>query len=447
MRERQPGAAGAARTQRASMKRKITVSILLMAGFLALGAGIALVLVKTEPVAETTQPVRLPLVVKTVKLEPQTVVEPIVGYGTARADRYARLSAQVTGEIVELPDSLKPGVEVKKGDLLLGIDQRDYAQSLQRAESLLAEARAQIEQLEVQRKNLDRLIETAGRQVESTEWEFNRVKKLFEEGSAPKREYEQMRFVHEQARLALQRLENEKSLLPTTRAQLAARSRNHEAEIEIAQLDLQRCRVTAPFDGQVDAVQVELGERVQVGLPLLSLLDPQLIEVPIELPVAVRSRVRVGAACRLSVDTVSDVSWSGRIRRIAPTASESTRSFELYIEVKNSEGPAPLVPGYFVRAVIDGPTLADVLVVPRGAVQRGRVFVYEKGKASERDVRVERHLVDQSVVTGLQPGEMVITSNLDVLYEGAPVRLENGAPEPMEAAASQAPPYGSIETK
>jgi multidrug efflux pump subunit AcrA (membrane-fusion protein) len=169
------------------------------------------------------------------------------------------------------------------------------------------------------------------------------------------------------------------------------------------------------------------------------MLDPTLIEIPVELPVSLRDRVMLGAACELSLESKNPTCWSGRIKRIAPSANQLTRTFELYVEVRQNRDEAfPLLPGYFLRAEITGKTLENVLLVPRGAIQEDAVFVYEDGHAVPRSVKVERHLNDDSVVTGLDAGAIVITSNLDVLYDGAPVRLEgseNTADKPAAADA------------
>ena len=419
------------------MLRKVIVSLVLIVCFLAMAGVIAAHLVASRPEAETFERQESVLLVEAIELEPRTLVEEITGYGTARADRYARLSAQVAGEIVELPDSVKPGAAIEKDGLLLRIDETDYTRNLERAQGLLAQARAQLEQLDVQEKNLKRLMATARRQVDSAKWDYDKVQKLFEAGTAPKREREQARFLYEQSNLALQRLENERALLPTGRTQLRAVCDTHEVEVKIGQRNVDRCRITAPFDGRVDQVKVELGERVQPGLVLLSVVDPRLIEVPVELPISVRDRVRVGAACTLSVDSIPGVSWEGKVTRASPTASELTRTFELYVEIDNAGRAAPLVPGYFVLAKIVGATIPDALVVPRVAIRQGRVFVCESGVASERTVRVERQLGDRSVVAGLAAGQMVITTNLDTLYEGMPVRLAGATTGPASRMAAK----------
>jgi RND family efflux transporter MFP subunit len=233
-------------------------------------------------------------------------------------------------------------------------------------------------------------------------------------------------------------LENQKALLPSKRAQLQATCDNHRAEAAIARLDLDRCTIRAPFAGLVAEKLIEIGERVQEGSTLLSLLDPARIEVPVELPASVRSRVAIGAACELTMPSMPGVSWQGQVKRIAPAANEATRTFELFVEVNNTEQVHELVPGFFVRAEIEGPTLTDVLVVPRGSVQQSKVFLYRNGQARKRGVQVARVLRDRSVVTGIRSGDVVIISNLDALYEGAPVRLE-GVPAPGEDRAAPAP--------
>ncbi len=421
------------------MRRQLIVSFILIVILLAGGIGIAVGLVKTKPEPHTRDVARPPLLVETVVVQPQTVVEPIVGYGTARADRFARLSAQVAGEIIELGDWFKPGVEVRTGQVLLRIDEEEYNRYLERAKSMLDADRAQLAQLDIEERNLDRLIAIAKKELDIAQSDFDRVKSLFEDGESHPREFDQYHRALQQARSAHQTLENRKALLPFQRAQREANCRNRQAEVDLAQLNVDRCRIVAPFDGQINDVMVELGERVPIGRELVSLLNPDLIEVPIELPAAVRHRVRAGAPCRLAVDSTDEVAWRGRVKRISPTASETTRTFKLYVEVDNTEQAQHLVPGFFVRAVIDGPTLAYVLIVPRGAIQQGRVFVFNQGRAHSREVHVERHLLDQTVVSGLQSGEIVITSNLDALYDGVAVRLE------QEPVAPDTQPIGRAQ--
>jgi RND family efflux transporter MFP subunit len=406
------------------MQRKIVVSVVLVVLFLAMGAGVMFALVKSRRPPERVA-VQLPaLLVETVDLAPESVVETISGYGTVRADRLARVSAQVSGQIVELADGLEAGVRYSAGDMLLRLDDRDYHEMLAQAEAALAAERAQRAQLEVEEGNLARLVAIVQEQFDIQKAEYERVKALREQDLAHIREFDQQRQQLMVLEAQLRRLQNDQALLPNRREMLEASIQRLEAQVEVARLNVDRCTVRAPFGGEVDEVMIELGERVQVGAPLLTLLDPATLEVPIELPVSYRPKVRVGVACRLSMESAPEWCWEGQVLRIDPRADELTRTFELYVEVDNRLRASPLMPGSFVQAEIDGPVLENVLIVPRGAVQQEQVFVYREGRAVRREVDVRQHLADRSVVTGLEPGDRVIVSNLDALYDGAPIRVD-----------------------
>jgi len=152
--------------------------------------------------------------------------------------------------------------------------------------------------------------------------------------------------------------------------------------------------------------------------------------------------VAAGTACHLRLESERDAAWSGQVVRIAPAANQATRTFSLFVEVDNTRQKQPLMPGTFVRAQIDGPVWRDVLVIPRGIIQEGHVFIYERGVAQRRAVTIRRHLLDQAVVRGLNPGETVITSNLDALFDGAPVRIQEGETLVAQPTTKPAAPAG-----
>lgn len=426
------------------MQRKLIITLI----SLVLSVGILLVsftvfehLVKTKPQPSQRPNERPALLVKSLTVEPQTVVEPVIGFGTAYADRQSLLSAQVMGEIIELDATIKAGVSVTPDEVLLRIDPHEYEQLLQQAESQLASQKAQLAQLDVETEYIAKLLATAQSEFDAAQWEFNKVAKLFHEGAASQREYEQAKFALEASRRILLNNKKEKELMPTRRQQLEAAIAQSRAQVDIARLNLRRCTIRAPFAGVIQQLYVELGDRVQPGRQLLSLLDPHLIEVAVELPVSRRQRIELGADCRLSVDTMPEATWKGTIARIAPSADEATRTFEAYVEVDNRRQTQRLMPGYFVRAEIDGPVHTDAILLPRGVAQNNRVFIYnnKEGKIYPRYVQIRRHLIDRSIVTGLQPGDTVITSNLEVLHEGMPVRLQA---DEIHAAEHEPPPTG-----
>ena len=82
-----------------------------------------------------------------------------------------------------------------------------------------------------------------------------------------------------------------------------------------------------------------------------------------------------------------------------------------------------MLPGYFLRAEVEGPMLENALVVPRDIIVQGVVYVVNDDHAHLRNVNVERFIGDRAVVTGeLKDGDQIILTNLDLLHEGAAVR-------------------------
>lgn len=410
------------------MTRRVLISLAMVVLVLVMGGSAAAWLISHKPEPESTVPTRPPLIVSAVRVEPRTVVEPILGFGTARSDRRARISIQVVGEIVELGEDIKEGAHVEKGQVLMRIDDREYQARLKRAKSALDSDQAQLEQLDKEDTNLRRLIDLAEEELEIARREYDRVRDLIERGSANPREFDAASGDLKRARRTLQILENQKAVLPDRKAAQQATCELRRAEVTLAELNVERCTVLAPFDGRLDKVRTEIGERVAPGDQLCTLVDPMLIEAPIELPISVRGSLDIDAECELTIESLPGVRWTGRIKRIAPVASEATRSFKVFVEIDNRHQPQLLMPGAFVQAKIGGLTFENATVIPRGSIENGRVFVYSDGAAVPREVTVVRHLLDLTIVEGLEPGELVITSNLDSLKDNTPVRLRGGEP-------------------
>jgi len=420
------------------MLKRILVSAAVSAGLLLSAYAAARWLVNTAPAPAKVAKVRPPLVVQAMRAERQDRVEPIVGYGTVRADRSAWIAAEVPGTVLTLAEGLRVGAEFRADDLLLEIEPREYARHVERAAAMLAAEEAALTQIAIQESNTRELLSIASTELEIADRERLRVLDLFERNVAQQRELDAARSAFEAARRTVRSLENELAMIPQRRAGQAATRDMREAELALARLNLERCTVRAPFDGVVSAVRVEIGERVAVGTGLVELVDPRVLETPIELPVSLRSQIRIGAPCELRLESDPAVAWSGRIERLSPVAAEATRSFTAYALVRQEDAAPALLPGMFVRATVEGPVLHEVIAVPRGCVRDDAVYVLDENVARRREVEVERTFVDEAIVSGLKDGELVITTNLDVLFDGAPVRLSGVEGPPLAAGAGEA---------
>ncbi len=428
--------------------RRIVWSVGLVMALIVVGAGAAAYLVGSKPEMARRPMTSLPPLVLVQTLAPQDIRETFVGYGSARADQEVMLAAEVSGRIVAVGEGLKDGSAATEGQALVWIDDRQYGRQLARAESQLADADAQLEQLEVEHANARRLAEIGAQEVDVTRAEYKRLTGLFEKKHASKKEWDFARLAFQRSRREWQALDNAVTLIDPQRARLTAMRGVRLAEKQLADLDVERCTILAPFTGKVEEILVDVGDRVQIGSPILRLTDPRHIEVPIELPASVYSRAKTGSACELTMDSMPGVSWKVNISRLAPNADQQSRTFTAYAEVDNDEQETPLIAGYFLKAEVSGPMLRQVFAIPRGAIVEDHVFVVNSDTAHRKSIRVDRLIGDRAVVSGdLATGDQVILTNLDMLYEGVVVRVDPSDGKQMSAQHDQAFDAASPETQ
>lgn len=439
-------------------------SIVAIAVLLGVGAGLGYVLLAIRVDPPRREFAALPPLVESMVVRADDVVEHFVGYGTARAFRSANIAAEVAATVVERVNDIRAGSAVARGQVLIRLDDRQYRHVLHRAEALADAEQASLDELTVEARSLKQLVKTAEQELRVARDEKVRVSRLFERNLAAKKEFDFASLAYQQARRVLLGYEREYAKTDPRRARVAASKRGYDAEAALAQLNIERCEITAPFGGVIHSLMVDVGDRVAPGSIALTLLDPSRVEIAIQLPASIHDRVRVGTTCRVESESQIETVWHGTVARKAPAADERTRTFAVYVIVDNTQyaDPPPipssrgdhrgvaggLLPGAFVRAAVRGPVHRGGILVPRGACREGRVFVVEDGVARERSVTIERFIEDRALVRGdLHNGDRVILSHLEKLADGSPVRISRrSAPAPLAAGGkkgSQTRPPGA----
>ncbi len=373
--------------------------------------------------------------------------EVISGFGTSRAYREVVLSAEVGGRVVERHPSLKPGAHVTAAKItvdeegrtvpsspalpLVRIDPETYKQRVAQAESRIAEIEAEVKVLAEEEENNKRLLEKARADAEVYQREYDRIADLGKRGVASKTDLTTAQLELERYRQTVLNLENERRLFPVRLLQLERKRATAVTDLETARLDLERTEVRPPFSGVLSEVMVEVGQNLRPGDQLVKLLDLEVIEVPVPLSLSdyekVAALLKAGknSTVTLAPNTTSPGLWTGIIERVSPQADESTRTVDVYIRVENSEQPIPLLPGTFVNARIQGPVIPNAVAVPRDCITDGAVYVAQEGRAAKR--RVERGRTVQSLVLideGLEAGDEIILTNLDILEDQAKVTVQ-----------------------
>jgi len=208
--------------------------------------------------------------------------------------------------------------------------------------------------------------------------------------------------------------------------QTSAEVKAAEAANAIAQLNLERSRVKAPFDGAIARRVTSVGDYVAIGAPIVTLVKTDPLRLRLEVPERESPSVQVGQRVELVVEGDTNT-WTGRIARLSPAIAQANRM--LLVEA-DMPGQGALRPGLFARARIIVNEREEGLSVPASALVTfaglEKVVVVQDGKAREKSVTTGRRGSDWVEVTsGLAAGELVVLSP-GGLRSGQPV-IESAA--------------------
>lgn len=369
----------------------------------------------TEPQAQrsgTTK--KTAMLVEVVTAEQGTFRPEIVVTGTVQAEKDVSLSPQVSGAVVSRSDSFSPGQFVEKGTVLLQIDPAGYQLTLAQQESALAQAQTRLR------------LEEGNQSLAQQEHDalFSDTKLTPEERALTLR-MPQLAAVREEVKAA-------------------------ETAVRQAQLDLRRTTFRAPFDAQVVDRDVDVGAYVQPGMILGRLIGVQKYWVEAAVPLAQRKWLRFAEEnAEGREEPCSEVilenrtSWppgatrTGCLRRSIGVLDQSTRLLRVLIEVDDPLGRTdetphdapPLTIGEFLEARIIARPLEDIVRIPRKYVRKGSTtWIARDEVLSVVDLTIA--LFDSEfayVRAGVQGGDLIVTTDLSQVKEGAPLRFEASA--------------------
>ena len=389
------------------MKKLLSfLRLLLPVGILAGGVGLLVLLVVTKPQAERRSPPEIVPKVETTTLQPEPYTVEIETQGTVRARTQSTLIPEVSGKVVEVAPRFREGGFFSKGDLLLQIDDSDYAAAVTLAEADVAEARLRLAEEEAQ-----------NRQAQE-DWQ-----RLGNKGAPDD--------------LVLRRPQ-----LAVARANLAAA----EAQLMQARRNLERTTIRAPYDGRVLEKDVDVGQVVSPGTTLATVyaVDYAELRLPLttaeydllDLPLPRRGASAVSTEAHRQIPVLlqtrfgqREVTWQGRIVRVEGAIDTGSRQVHVIAQVDDPYGVAhkePLKVGLFVEAVIQGRTFEDVYRLPRTALREGKYVL-----TITEDDRLHRVAVDPLWTTArevvfrdpeIEPGTMASLTQLALAVDGMEVR-------------------------
>ena len=213
-----------------------------------------------------------------------------------------------------------------------------------------------------------------------------------------------------------------------------------QAALNQAKLNLHDAYVRAPFNGIIQTRTVQTGQYVQVGTVLATLIrrDPLLLRFSI--PERSAAELRPGQLANFKVRD-NQKEYASKIVHVAAAADEGTRMVAITAEIRDTSDMA-LRPGAFAEITIPVSAPRTAPVIPQTAIrpsERGFIaYVVEKDIAIERILTIGMRTADgqAEVLSGVQPGEILVVRGADALRANAPVRVI----KPGEQAPTAEPP-------
>lgn len=198
-----------------------------------------------------------------------------------------------------------------------------------------------------------------------------------------------------------------------------------EEQVKAADLDLRLATVRAPFDGVVLSRSVEPGEVVAAGASLITLVDLAEVEMIAAAPVANSAALRPGLAAEVMLDGIKERTFSGQIARIAPSATDNTRTIPVHIAIPNAD--AMIRGGTFAIARIVMDETQSALAIPATALLTDdaglHVLALESGHVVRRAVTAggtwDGGLVE--ITSGLVAGERLLSAPLSGVSPGTTI--------------------------
>ncbi len=352
--------------------------------------------------------------------------------GSLAADEQTDVAPPVGGRVVAVGVDL--GSYVQRGAPLIRLDDADARLRLEQVQAQAAQAQAAIRQAEAriglrpgQPFDPTRVAEVGSARValDLAEKQLRRYERLIESGDVARADYDQQKGQRDQLReqyeAALAQARQSYAGVETARAAAQAAA----AQVAQARKAIADVVVYAPISGYVAERPADVGEYVSPTSKVATIVRTNPLRLRIDIPEQAIATVQAGQSVSVAVSTYPERSFSGRVARISPNLTAASRTLTVEAEIENGDGS--LKPGQFATVRIAQPTSDPAVLVPARAVRiegsTNRVFVINDGRAEQRLVQLgqtEGDLVE--IKSGVAADELVATSNVEALTDGAPVR-------------------------
>ncbi|ARN57390.1 efflux RND transporter periplasmic adaptor subunit [Sedimentisphaera salicampi] len=394
------------------MKKLLNISINLILPLLIIAGGllIAKYQLDNKPEAKKRKPEKQARLVTAESFRKGDYPAEVRAMGTAQPARTVSLRPEVSGKVEWIADRLIPGSFVQSGSELVHIEKTDYLSDLEKAQSALSSAKAD---LEIQKGNV----------------------------RAARSDYEMMG----------EKLSEEDKALVLKKPQLRkaeANVKSAEAALARAKKNYERCVIKAPFDARINEKNVELGELANASAGVLELVGTEAAWIEVLVPEKQLKWIELpqksgneGSKVKIYNDSVwpADAFREGSVLRLIGTLEKNGRMARVLVEAEDpfclneqNKGGEEILFGAYLRCRIHGRTIEDVFRLKRRYIHDNNTL-WVVGEDNKLEIRkaeiVFREHSFVYVKSGITESDTVVTSDIAAPVEGMPLRISEAAAE------------------
>jgi RND family efflux transporter MFP subunit len=322
-----------------------------------------------------------PVQVATVKTD--MVSNQVSLVGTTEAFSESTVASEVSGVVKFFP--VKEGDYVKKGDLLVNLKETELKLRLKGA--VAAKKRIQAN-------------------LQNAEKELKRVSKLKETNSIAEKQYDTAFYTY--LALSQELLQN-------------------ESEIDLLNYEIKQQKVLAPFSGFVAKEHTQIGEWINKGGPVVTLLNLDNVQITVDVPERYSVLLAPQGNVNVSIKSVSNKPFSGKIYAVLPQGNPNSRTFPVRIHLENPDHN--IKSGMETIVTFNLADKKSAILIPKDAIVTSgdsrMVFLVNGGKAVPINVKVLGYYDGGVAVEGnLKPGDQVVIRGNERLRPGQPVVIQ-----------------------
>ncbi|HEX8398843.1 MAG TPA: efflux RND transporter periplasmic adaptor subunit [Pyrinomonadaceae bacterium] len=390
-----------------------------------------------------------PISVTTTVAVSRQVPSYIQATGSLVASETSDVAPKAAGKVINTYVNI--GQFVGQGAILAKLDDREAQLRLREAQAGVGQAQASVRQAEARLGLLNggnfqatsipevraavSSLEQAQAELRQAEANEQRYRDLVQTGDTSMQNYESYRTQRDTARARVNTARQQQEAALNTARQSNEAIRSAQAGVEAARAQVATAQQTiadtvirSPFSGFVSNRAVAVGEFVTTATPIITLLRTNPLKLQMQVGEADVPRVSAGMGVSLEVEAFKDRKFAGTVSAVNPSVDPNSRSAIVEASVENPDNV--LRAGMFATARVAMAGGNTAIFVPRSAVyndqstQSYRVFVIQDNIAKLRVVQLGTEENDTiQILNGVNADEVIAVSNLNQLYEGAKVEI------------------------